>query len=176
MKGLKNILFNSKQDKLTEKAFMQSIAVSVISILLCVVALCSVTWAWFSEDVSSSSNTIKTGNCTVTVSVRNSETEIKPNADTSGIYSFEAGKFYEIIITSTGSAESSYCKFVISGKEYYTEQISTKDPYNTISFTLTFDTQTDVEIITRWGTYHIPNDERDFYNGKSYKNLVEDAG
>ena len=176
MNKIKELFFGSKQDKLTDKAFTQSIAVSVISILVCVVALCSMTWAWFSEGVTSSSNTIKAGNCTVTVSVMNEETEIDPNTDTTGIYTFEAGKSYQIKISSTGSVESSYCKLVIDGNEYYTEQISTTEPNNTISFTLAFDAPTEVEIITRWGTYHIPNDARDFYSGKSYTNLVENAG
>ena len=45
MNKIKELFFGSKQDKLTDKAFTQSIAVSVISILVSVVALCSVTWA-----------------------------------------------------------------------------------------------------------------------------------
>lgn len=162
MKNLKELFFGSKQEKLTEKAFTQSIAISIFGILLCVVALCSVTWAWFSEGVTFSSNTIKTGNCTVTVSVMNEGAQIAPNADTTGKYILEAGKSYQINIIATGSAESSYCKLVIGGQDYYTEQISTSEPNNTISFTLTFDAPTEVEIITRWGTYHIPNDARNF--------------
>ena len=174
MNKIKELFFGSKQDKLTDKAFTQSIAVSVISILVCVVALCSVTWAWFSEDVTSSSNTIKTGDCTVTVSVMNETTEIPLNA--TGTYTFEAGKSYQITITSTGSAESSYCKLVIGGQDFYTEQVSTSEPNNRISFTLAFDAPTEVEIITSWGTYHIPNDARNFYNGKSYTYPAENAG
>lgn len=176
MNKLKELFIESKQNKLTEKAFAQSITVSVISILLCLVALCSVTWAWFSEGVTSSSNTIKTGNCTVTVSVIHDGEEFGPNAGTSGTYTFEAGKSYQIKITSIGSAESSYCKLVIGGQDFYTEQVSTSEPNNTITFALTFDAQTEVEIITRWGTYHISNNARNFYNGKRYKNLAENAG
>ena len=81
----------------------------------------------------------------------NEETEIDPNTDTTGIYTFEAGKSYQIKISSTGSVESSYCKLVIDGNEYYTEQVSTTEPNNTISFTLAFDAPTEVEIITRLG-------------------------
>ena len=35
MNKIKELFFGSKQDKLTDKAFTQSIAVSVISILVC---------------------------------------------------------------------------------------------------------------------------------------------
>ena len=106
----------------------------------------------------------------------NEETEIDPNTDTTGIYTFEAGKSYQIKISSTGSVESSYCKLVIDGNEYYTEQISTTEPNNTISFTLAFDAPTEVEIITHWVTYHIPNNARNFYDGKRYENPAENAG
>ncbi len=173
MKMIKNIIFNSDKERLTDRAFKQSITISVVGILLCMIALCSATWAWFSEEVSSSSSTIITGNCTVTVSVMNSEGVIAPKADTTGTYTFEADKSYQIIITSTGSAQSSYCKFVINGQEYYTEQISTTEPNNKISFTLTFDKQTDVEIITRWGTSSKPETERIFKNDGYYYNLKE---
>ena len=168
--------FECKDEKITEKAFSQSLIISVVSILLCLVALCSVTWAWFSKDVTSSSNTIKTGSCIVTVSVMNEGSEMDPKADTECTYSFEANKSYVIKITSNGSAESSYCKLIIGGQDFYTEQVSTSEPNNTISFTLAFDAPTEVEIITRWGTYLIPNDARNFYNGKSYTNLAENAG
>ena len=176
MNKIKELFIGSKQNKLTEKGFTQSITVSVISILLCIIALCSVSWAWFSENVTSSLNTIKTGNCTVTVSVIHDGEEFGPNAGTSGMYTFEASESYQITITSTGSAESSYCKLVIGGQDFYTEQVSTSEPNNTISFTLAFDAPTEVEIITRWGTYHIPNDARNFYNGKRYTYPAENAG
>lgn len=173
MKGIKNIIFSSDKEKLTDKAFRQSIVISIFCIVLCMIALCSVTWAWFSKEVSSSSSTIITGNCTVAVSVMNLEAVIAPKTDTSDTYTLEADKSYQIIITSTGSAQSSYCKFVINGQEYYTEQISTKNTDNTISFTLAFDKQTDVEIITCWGTSSKPEKERAFKNGEYYHNLKE---
>ena len=169
MNKRKKCFLCSKQDKLTEKAFTQSIAVSVISILLCIATLCSVTWAWFSENVTASS-TLKAGNCDVTVLVIREGTEIARQTDTTGTYTFEADQAYQIRIVSTGSAKSSYCKLVIGDREYYTEQVSTSAPNNTISFTLTFDATTEVEILTRWGTYHTPNDARDFYDGMSYTN------
>ena len=175
MNKLEELSVSPKQEKLTDKVFMQSVTVSIIGILLCIVALCSATWAWFSSDVTSNSNTIKSGSCTVTVSVTNEGTKIDPKVDTTDTYSLEANKSYLIKITSVGTVKSSYCKLMIGGQNYYTEQISTSEP-NTISFTLTFDAPTEVQVITCWGTYSIPNDERSFYNGKSYKNLTENAG
>ena len=88
---MKNIL-NSKE-KISEKAFSQSLLISVISILLCIVALCSVTWAWFSTEISSSSSDIKSAYCDVTVSVMNEGSKLDP---IDGKYSFAKDKAYKI--------------------------------------------------------------------------------
>ena len=162
----------AKPDKLTEKAFMQSIAVSVVCVLLCVVALCSATWAWFKGDVTSSDNTIKAGYCNVTIDVKDGETTVPANVGTAGIYTFEGGKTYTVTITSEGDVKSSYCKLVIGGEDYYTQQISTHAPGNVISFTLTFDEDTNVQIIGRWGTYS--GEVRDFIDGGEYTNPTHD--
>lgn len=58
MREYKKNICVSDSNRLTEKAFKQSITISFIGILLCMVALCSVTWAWFSAEISSSSNDI----------------------------------------------------------------------------------------------------------------------
>lgn len=169
MNKLKELFFGSKQDKLTDKAFTQSIAVSVISILLCVVALCSVTWAWFSEGVSSSTNSIQSANCDVSVSVTSDGTTVET---VDGEYTFIKDKAYEITITAAGTAESAYCILNIDGTRYYTVQIpttATETVPNHIKFTLQFSAdKTDVEIITRWGTSS--QEKRDFADGLYYLN------
>ena len=73
-----------KTDTLTDKSFMQSIVVSVLGMLFCMLLLCGTTWAWFSEGVSSSQNTIAAADCTVTVTVKNvNGTPVTPNGTTS---------------------------------------------------------------------------------------------
>lgn len=164
MNKLKELFFGSKQDKLTDKAFTESIAVSVISILLCVVALCSVTWAWFSDGVSSSTNSIQSAHCDVSVSVTNDDA---PVAAVDGKYKFYAEKDYTVTVTCSGTADSSYCILVIDGVKYYTEQMGTDEPDNVITFKLKFNTPKDnVEIITCWGTSS--RQDRAFANGLYY--------
>ena len=162
----------TKPDKLTEKAFMQSIAVSIVCVVLCAVALCSATWAWFKGEVTSSDNTIKAGYCDVTIQVSEGGVNIPANAGTNGVYSLDAGKTYTVEIVVDGDVKSSYCKLVIDGVEYYTQQISTSAPGNAISFTLTFDTDTNVQMLGRWGTYS--GEVRDFIDGGHYENLSRD--
>lgn len=173
-----SIINNSgKNSNLTDKAFMHSITVSVISILFCLIALCSATFAWFNQEIKSTDNSIKSGNCTVTVIVTEAGNESAVlTPDSNGTYKLLGGTEYNISISAVGTVKSSYCLFLISTDEYYTEQISTSEPENKISFTLKFANTTDIEIITRWGTYHISNDARAFYDGKSYIDLVEYAG
>ena len=54
-------LFEIKNEKITEKAFTQCLTISVLAILLCVVSLCSATYAWFNGGVSSDQNTLVAG-------------------------------------------------------------------------------------------------------------------
>ena len=107
---------------------------------------------------------------TVSVSEKNADdtlTSIYPDAVNSELYTFEKDKTYVISITSVGTA-SSYCKLEINGEEYYTQQISSTESGNTISFELTFDRETKVKVLTRWGIYI--SEQRDFIDGQSYKN------
>ncbi|MBO5315461.1 MAG: hypothetical protein J6B48_03410 [Clostridia bacterium] len=61
--------FDCKDEKITEKAFSQSLLISVLSILLCIVALCSITYAWFTGSTSSGNNTLVSGSFNVDITV-----------------------------------------------------------------------------------------------------------
>lgn len=161
---MKNIL-NSKEEKITEKAFKQSFTISIIGILLCMVALCSVTWAWFSSEISSSSSDIKSAYCDVNVTVVSEDSKLE---SIGGKYSFLKDKAYKVQISATGTAETAYCILKIDGVDYYTAQIPTQ---TSIEFTLQFDAEaTEVEIITRWGISSVPAIDRDFVNTGLYLN------
>lgn len=158
----------TKQPKLTDKAFMHSIAVSIFSIILCLIALCSVTWAWFDDSVSSASNNIRASSCDVSVEVTEDGTL---QTAVSGKYILKKDKKYTITIKAEGEARSAYCIFTIGGTQYYTEQISTSAPDNVMTFTLTFTEDTDVEIATGWGSSSKEN--RAFATNKQYLDLNE---
>lgn len=61
MMRIKSSISSDSKEKLTEKAFKQSIILSFLSIFLCIVALCSTTFAWFTDEVSTGSNKIVSG-------------------------------------------------------------------------------------------------------------------
>lgn len=168
MREYKKNICVSDSNRLTEKAFKQSITISFIGILLCMVALCSVTWAWFSAEISSSPSDIRSAYCDVTVSVANENNILDP---VDGKYNFIKNKAYQIQITATGSAETAYCILKIDGADYYTAQIPTQTG---IVFTLQFEAEvTEVEVITRWGTSSVPAANRHFVNNGQYLNCIK---
>ena len=64
--------FEYQDEKTTEKAFSKSLITSVVSVLLCLFALSSVTYAWFTGEISSNSNTLVSGQFDITISVSHS--------------------------------------------------------------------------------------------------------
>lgn len=156
----------NQTERITDKVFMQSIVTSFIAIVLCIVVLCSASWAWFNDGSASSSNQIRSGNCTVSVVISADGTEIANLTNETQTVTFQSGKTYQIQITSTGTASSSYCKLKVGDTTYYTEQISTAAPKNTCAFTLSFTQNTEAELATGWGT--AARENRDFSNGKTY--------
>ena len=159
---------NKVNDKITEKAFRQNMMISVIGVILCIIILCSTTWAWYTAGISSVDNTIKSAYCNVSVTVEGDGGALEP---TDGAYTLLAGGAYEFKIYATGTAGSAYCILNIDGNDYYTAQIPTAEPGNFITFTLQFSGDTEVEVITRWGTSS--KTERAFYNGAFYIDFVE---
>ena len=58
-----------KVDKLTDQAFIRLIITSVLAIVVCLVCLCSTTWAWFTESQTSAENSIKSSSCMLQITV-----------------------------------------------------------------------------------------------------------
>lgn len=168
---MKFFINNSTDQKLTEKAFLQSITVSIISILVCIVLLCSTTWAWFTESVDSTDNNIKTGTFDVEVAVKQGGTlQIDP---VSGFYYLEKNVNYIITIKSIGSSRA-YCKLTIgNGNGYYTDIASNGE----VRFALVFTNEyTPVDVIpvkieAFWGTIVHTANIRMLENDQIYTDL-----
>ena len=128
--------FFDTNENIADKAFTQSIVISVVGILLCIVALCSATYAWFAADISSSKNTIsaaffdldvqivKTASQITTVAEGETNTQGEPSAEGQqlaaltadyGIYTLEAGCTYQVTLSVSDGATASkgYCDMVI---------------------------------------------------------------
>lgn len=185
--------FDCKDEKITEKAFSQSLIISVVSILLCLVALCSMTYAWFTNETTSNSNTLTSGSFDVTINVSKVEegvataSNIKAESDTANVGKYkctlEQGT-YEISLTLTQeSTVKGHCVVTIgTGAEQHTAAIigdntanvdknATKT--NPFTFRITVTETTKVTLEPRWGVVVNP----DIENGSTYPmSEVKDEG
>jgi len=112
---------NQKQDKLSDKAFSQSLTISIFSILLCIVLLCSLTFAWFNQDVSSPSNTLEAGQFLVDITVTDDTTSAAlVGSEKNGVwtYALETADTYTVTITVSEQATAKgYCEVSLNGGE-----------------------------------------------------------
>lgn len=154
---------------LSDKAFVQSIVILLLSIFLCIVCLCTMTWAWFNENISSASSTIKTGNCVVDVAVsyKDGENTVALPPDAFGTYELKQNVEYTFTISATGTASSAYCKFIINGEENYTQQIAIGSQ---ITFTMKFTSEdTVVGVDKLWG--ESSRATREIYSNGNYVDI-----
>ena len=163
--------FDCKDEKITEKAFSQSLIISVVSILLCLVALCSMTYAWFTAETTSSSNTLTSGSFDVTIAVSKVENNvatastgtIDPESNTEGKYTYKLQQpgTYEITLTLTNeSTVKGHCAVTINGGEEQhtaaiigtnTANVENKEITDPFKFKITITKETTVVLEPRWG-------------------------
>lgn len=149
---------NKNTDKLTDKAFSRMMLTSVLGILVCLVCLCSATWAWFTADVSNNSNTIGTGQFDLEVSVN--DVRLERSSDRANVYTFKKAGSYTVTLkmTEDTTVTKGYCIITANGKPYKTASINNVDGTNPFKFTL--DVKEDgmtVEFTSAWGI-PIPED------------------
>lgn len=155
--------FETKQEKITEKAFSQSLFISIASILICIVLLCSITFAWFSEDVSNNTNKVGAGRFDIGVKsvvliATDGETEI--SADASGVYTLGEGTYRVTVELDAETTAKGYCIITVNGTKYHTDVVvneqTKNDVYTTPNSPFTFelvipDGGATVTFDSRWG-------------------------
>ena len=111
---------NPNNHTLTDKAFSRFLITSVLGILICITCLCSATWAWFSADTSSGSNTLSSGKFDLDISLTD------PNGAPVPLFEQESGVFtctLEGAVAYTVTRTSPVC-----GELKATTTIPTKSP------------------------------------------------
>ena len=191
---MKNIL-NSKDEKITEKAFSRSLLVSILSIFLCLVVLCSMTYAWFTSGISSSSNKIVSGSFDFDVSV----TKLTDNTSTASIitpietdenqgvftYKLSAGTYTVVLDLNNDCTAKGYGIIKIGSVEKQTdvlvgENTANREGYeqnDVFEFTLVVEEDdTIVEFIKHWGVganFSITKDRT--YSTDDWENASEES-
>lgn len=154
---------NKTPDKLTDKAFSRLLFTSVLGIVICLVCLCSATWAWFSDSIPSDNNNIQSASeCLLDVSVYKDGTVLSGSIEDGVI--LEEGATYTVVLSLPKDSSSGYCIITAGGVSYKTDYIAhhTNELPETLSFTLTVAKEQKVFFKTHWGIY---SDESDVKNG-----------
>ena len=152
--------------KITNKYLSKVIATSVISIVLCMMCLASLTWAWFTLDVQSSGNTLRSAEFDATVYVTPSDPSLTEYRDVV----FAPGS-YKVYVKQNASAKTGYCLVTIDGKPYFAGELQeklnadTRTAYCALEFDFEIATAPAiVSIDPVWGMYFgsydvLPHDE-----------------
>ena len=117
-----NEMFTAKEENITEKAFLRGLLVSIFSILVCAVALFSITYAWFTADLSSGGNVLESSRFALDVFVTDEEGNAVPvtsNEDGSFFCVLAATGRYTVTLKMTAdtTATKGYCNVTVNSLE-----------------------------------------------------------
>lgn len=156
---------NKSADKITEKAFSRLMITSVLGILVCIMCLCMTTYAWFTGNVSSGNNEIKSASeCLLSVSVyKDGEEEAVANVDLENAVTRVCDEgVYTVTLTLPKESASGYLVLTVGDDAYYTDYLYRSDSTDqTLTFTLYVEAAQSVTFTARWGIYsgtcHVEN-------------------
>lgn len=165
MRKLYNEFFHIPKDgKIREKVMLMRVAMTVVVMVICLVALGITAYAYFSYNITSGANIIRTANFKTNVSIqiadKNNEAVVLTQVDRiTQSATLHKDNTYSITIQKAGSAETGFCVLTARNCEfesYHTQQLG-KDansgtPKNSITFTLTVTNTTEVTFRAHWGT------------------------
>lgn len=145
----------TEQQKLSDKAFFRMIFTAVLGVVVCVICLCSTSWAWFTGGIASDKNEIKTGQCLLTISVGDGTQELANIED--GV-ELTSEKTYTVTLTLPKGSASGYCLMEPTGAEkaqYYSAGLLRNDGETdkVLSFTLKVEGTLTVKFLVGWGIY-----------------------
>ncbi len=141
-----------------QRGIFAILAPSAISGAICVACLCGVSWAWFTTNVGSTTQSIQTAQFSVTATVTaNAENEnTKPVAVTPAAENplqfngLLANTPYTVTLTASGTASTGFCKLELNGQKYLTPQLSPSAVFTFIY--IPANAETSLLVQPQWGT------------------------
>ena len=162
------------KDKAADRVFMNSVVMSFVAMIICIIVLSTSTYAWFVESVGSQ-ETIQSSIYKLSITAEPQDKILTgEEADGSLSYRLNAGVEYTVTVHSvddgTTNGKTGYFKLVVGDQTYCSEQI---DRGETISFTMTFSSDTVVKLVEHWGYSSIPDADRDIINGNNFVDMIK---
>lgn len=125
------------------------LAPSIVGICLCVVCLFSMSWAWFTSNVSAQTAAITTPTYSLTYTANGSDAPETLDFKTANQVTM-ADTSCVISLTAQGTTGATgYCLVEVNGATYYTQNISVSNSY---TFTVNANQGTAITITPKWGT------------------------
>ena len=140
---LKELFYVPKHAKVSDKTMLTKVIISVIIIICCLATMSLSAYAFFSYEVTSVSNVIKSAKYNISITVYDSFNEqIEVISD--GLFAYKvslnANKEYTVKIKAYGTAQTGFCIVTASGCEniYHTRQlgVTQNERFDEILFTV----------------------------------------
>ena len=171
---MKNYNLTSEKTMITEERLKAVLLPSFLSIILSVILLCGMTWAWFETTKAGSTEPIRAAEYGVTVTVSNNGAAVTGGDYGNGgkRYILAADIDYTVVLTATGTAKTGFCimsfpaenaEGITVTKELYSAQMSSG---SSITFTFRLEKATEINFIPQWGT-SARSEAPDIENGKT---------
>ena len=150
---------SSKNKKRSRKIISPGMLMPLFSIFVCLVFLCSASYAWFTATEKSGENVITSSFFALDIDVRDENGDVfsvPADGDGKHTFTFETGGTYTVTLrmTEDTTASKGYCELTInSTQKKQTESIS-KNPYvgkNPFTFTIEVEANTVVVFEPKWG-------------------------
>lgn len=110
-------IYRREYEKPTDENILRLLLPSILGMLLCMVCLAGMTWAWFTDTSEVATATIQAAHFDVNVTFDN-EKEVSKAVN---VYNFTKNKEYTVTLTATGNTTKiGYCKVIVDGKSYCT--------------------------------------------------------
>ena len=141
---------HSHQTDRKDDAIVRILLPSILCILLCMVLLCGMTWAWFQSTQSAPTVPIQSAEYSIAVTVSGeAENGTQNFAVENGACTLPAG-IYTVTLTASGTASTGYCIVTLpTDGERYTRQLA---PGESLSFSLSLTDGGTVTFSPQWGT------------------------
>ena len=162
------------EEKQAERVISQSLLISIIGTIMCVVFLCSATYSWFTAAEKSGENVIESSLFALDFDVRDENGMTVPvadNIDGTHTCTFENAGTYKITLkmNKDTTASKGYCQLTISSKaeKMQTAPISNDASVggvNPFTFTIVVEENTVIIFESKWGMSASP----DIYHDSTY--------